>query len=132
MHIRVYGDPAPQGSKTAVIRGGRAIMFEASKKLPAWRETLLMTFSAAKTDFETPVLGPLGIEIVFYLERPHSTVRKYPNTAPDIDKLLRAVFDGLQESDFISNDGQIVEVKARKIWADENVPTGCGVKLYSI
>ena len=85
-----------------------------------------------RSDFETPVLGPLGVEIVFYLERPHSTVRKYPNTAPDIDKLLRAVFDGLQESDFISNDGQIVEVKARKIWADEHVPTGCGVKLYSI
>jgi Holliday junction resolvase RusA-like endonuclease len=129
IQIRIYGNPAPQGSKTAVVRGGKAIMFEASKKLPAWREAILMTSRVASMEHGGPLLGPLKVSIWFYLERPRSTVRDYPNTAPDIDKLVRAVFDGLQESDMISNDGQIVELKTWKFWADENQPVGALVHL---
>jgi len=129
IEIRVHGNPAPQGSKTAVVRGGKAIMFESSKKLPAWRDAIKMTSAVARIEHGGPLLGPLSVTIVFYLERPRSTVRDYPNTTPDIDKLIRAVFDGLQESEMISNDGQIVAVSAWKFWADEKNPTGAVIKL---
>ena len=129
IQIRVYGNPAPQGSKTAVVRGGKAIMFESSKKLPAWRDAIKMTSTVARIEHGGPLLGPLSVVIVFYLERPRSTVREYPNTAPDIDKLIRAVFDGLQESEMISNDGQIVSVNALKFWADEKNEPGAMITV---
>ena len=131
LSIRVYGEPAPQGSKTAIVRNGKAVMYEASKKLPKWRDTVLMTcrVAALEAKTETPILGALGMAVTFYLERPHSTLRKYPNNAPDVDKLLRAVFDGLQESGVISNDGQIVIVTAFKQWADELNPPGAHITI---
>lgn len=98
-------------------------MFESNKKLPAWRETCLLTFKMATTETEHPILGPLKVEMTFYLPRPRSNLRAYPNHAPDLDKLIRAVNDSLQESELISNDGQIVEVHAHKLFADdENQP----------
>ena len=131
LSIRVFGEPAPQGSKTAIVRGGKAIMYEASKKLPKWRDSVLMTckVTALEQKAETPLLGPLAASVTFYLERPHSTTRAYPNNAPDVDKLLRAVFDGLQESGVISNDGQIVIVTAFKLWADEENPPGAVISI---
>lgn len=129
MHIRVYGTPAPQGSKTAVVRGGKAIMFESSKKLMPWRDACIMASKMATTEAPTPLLGPLKITVTFYLERPKSTVRDYPNNAPDVDKLLRGVFDSLQIAEVIMNDGQIVDVDAVKLWADESHPPGAVIDI---
>jgi Holliday junction resolvase RusA-like endonuclease len=129
MHIRVYGTPAPQGSKTAIVRGGKAIMFESSKKLMPWRDACIMASKMATTEAPTPLLGPLKVQVTFYLERPKSTVRDYPNNAPDVDKLLRGVFDSLQIAEVIMNDGQIVDVDACKLWADENHPPGAVIDI---
>lgn len=129
MHIRVYGTPAPQGSKTAVVRGGKAIMFESSKKLVPWRDACIMASKMATTEAPTPLAGPLKVKITFYLERPRSTLRDYPNSAPDVDKLLRGVFDSLQIAEVIMNDGQIVDVDANKLWADENHPPGAVIDI---
>ena len=127
MKIRVYGYPAPQGSKTAIVRNGRAIMFEANKRLPEWRETCLMACSSAAKEHATPILGPVQVELTFIMPRPKSTLRKYPNTAPDLDKLIRGVGDSLQISEVLANDGQIVTILAHKIYAD--VPGDCGVEI---
>lgn len=129
MHIRVYGTPAPQGSKTAVVRNGKAIMFESSKKLVPWRDACIMASKMATTEAPTPLAGPLKVKVTFYLERPRSTVRDYPNSAPDVDKLLRGVFDSLQIAEVIMNDGQIVDVDANKLWADENHPPGAVIDI---
>ncbi len=129
MHIRVYGTPAPQGSKTAVVRGGKAIMFESSKKLVPWRDACIMASKMATTEAPTPLAGPLKVKVTFYLERPRSTLRDYPNSAPDVDKLLRGVFDSLQIAEVIMNDGQIVDVDANKLWADENHPPGAVIDI---
>lgn len=127
MQIRVYGEPAPQGSKTAVVRNGRAIMFESSKKLPAWRDSVLMAATIAAKEHAVPLLGPLAMHLVFHMPRPKSVMREFPNTAPDLDKLIRGVGDALQESGVISNDGQIVSIVADKIYC--NVPGDAGVEI---
>ena len=36
----IPGVPAPQGSKTAVLRGRRAVLIEASKATAPWRATV--------------------------------------------------------------------------------------------
>jgi Holliday junction resolvase RusA-like endonuclease len=129
MYIRVYGDPAPQGSKTAKVIRGKAIMWESSKKLPGWRESVVM---AAKVSFmennNMQLLGPVTLHCKFYMPKPKSVSRKYPNIAPDLDKLLRGIGDALQISGVISNDAQIVSIDAHKVYAD--TPADNGVEVW--
>lgn len=71
-------------------------------------------------------LGPVRLEVDFYLERPKSVPqgkRPLPIVAPDLDKLVRAVGDGIGQSGMIwGDDSQIVEIVARKYYADEREP----------
>jgi hypothetical protein len=75
--ITVFGRPAPQGSKRYVggnrAQGGRFI--EASKYLPAWRKAIT---AAAIAEIEkeawAQTLGPVEVEVIFYLERPCNDV----------------------------------------------------------
>ena len=129
MHIRVYGDPAPQGSKTGRVINGHVVMWESSKKLPGWRESVVM---AAKVSFmennHMPLLGPVTLHCTFYMPRPKSVSRNYPNTAPDLDKLLRGIGDALQISGVISNDAQIVSIDAHKVYSE--TPEQNGVEIW--
>ena len=43
----VPGIPQPQGSKNAYVRGGRAVLVEANKNLPAWRQIVTEKLDAA-------------------------------------------------------------------------------------
>lgn len=130
MKIRIYGTPAPQGSKTAIVRNGRAIMFESSKKLPEWRETILMGATIARSEHGgQTILGPVTVHMTFHMPRPKSTSRRYPNSAPDLDKLIRAVGDALQESEVLANDGQIVTLVAHKVYAESNTYAGVEIEI---
>ena len=133
MHIRVYGTPAPQGSKTAIVRGGKAIMFEASKKLVPWRDACIMACKMATTEtVGLPLTGPLKVSMTFYVERSRGTLRDYPNMAPDIDKLVRAVNDSLQIAEVIMNDGQIVKLDAIKLFASDEHPAGVVIDINGL
>jgi Holliday junction resolvase RusA-like endonuclease len=127
MQIRVYGDPAPQGSKTARVINGHVVMWESSKKLPGWRESVAMACKVASMEHEVPILGPIDLHLVFHMPKPKSVSRKYPNTAPDLDKLIRGVGDALQSSGVLSNDGQIVSIVASKVYAAS--PSENGVEI---
>jgi Holliday junction resolvase RusA-like endonuclease len=69
-----------------------------------------------------PLTGPLGVEITFTLRKPASAPKRrvtWPDRRPDLDKLLRSTFDGL---DCIwGDDSQVVEVTARKVYPDEGI-----------
>lgn len=105
IQFRVFGEPAPQGSKT--IMRGRLV--ESSKKLPAWRKAIA---DAAK-ELNEYTEEPVEVLIIFYLPKPKTVKRKYPSVKPDLDKLCRAVGDGITGI-LIKDDSQIVELSARK------------------
>ncbi len=133
MEIRIYGDPAPQGSKTAYVRGGRAILVEANKRLPAWRETGVMTCFMRMKELQANVmLGPVSVSMTFYVERPKSVSRAFPNVAPDLDKYCRSVGDILEQGGVLSNDAQIVSLMANKVYADADNPPGCKIRVLHI
>lgn len=130
MKIRIYGNPAPQGSKTAIVRNGRAIMFESNKRLPEWRDTVLMGSTIARAEHGgLTILGPVTVTMTFHMPRPKSTSRRYPNSAPDLDKLIRAVGDALQESEVLANDGQIVTLVAHKVYAENETYSGVEIEI---
>ena len=94
--LRIDGLPAPQGSKKVIH--GRLI--EASgQKLKIWRRAIADACQAnAGNDL---VLGPVGVEVEFYLPRPASVrqaKRPLPIVPPDLDKLLRGLLDGIGQS----------------------------------
>ena len=127
MKIRVYGDPKPQGSKTARVINGHVVMWESSKKLPEWRESVHMACKVAALTEQVPILGPVELHVTFHMPKGKSVTRKYPNTSPDADKLLRAIGDSLQSSGVLANDAQIVTIVANKVYASD--PSANGVEI---
>jgi crossover junction endodeoxyribonuclease RusA len=118
----VLGRPAPQGSKKSI---GNNRFIEASKFLPAWRNTVCLAAEYAVTEQNwARVSGPVELEVMFYLERPSSissTKRPYPVVPPDIDKLLRGVGDALSGVIY-DDDAQIIRMLAWKQYADKREP----------
>ena len=47
----VHGTPAAQGSKRAVVRGGKAVMFETLKATRPWRDSVASAAVDAMTRF---------------------------------------------------------------------------------
>jgi len=68
----------------------------------------------------------MRLEVDFYLERPKTvkqSARPLPIVPPDLDKLVRGVGDGIGQSGMIwGDDSQIVEIIARKSYADDREP----------
>lgn len=120
--LRVNGQPAPQGSKRHV---GNGRMIEASKKVGPWREAVKEAVSLL--DLE-PLDGPLYIEMKFYLQKPKTVKRALPIVPPDLDKLVRGLFDALTIAGVWLDDALVVEIgKTQKLYADEENQPGCQV-----
>jgi Holliday junction resolvase RusA-like endonuclease len=132
MEIRIYGDPAPQGSKR--VFNGRIV--EASgNKLKIWRKAIAAACQNLVTEEHSLLLGPVRVEVEFYLPRPASvTIKKraLPIVPPDLDKLLRGLLDGIGQSEVIwGDDSQVVQIEAVKLYADDTEP-GATVTIYAL
>jgi Holliday junction resolvase RusA-like endonuclease len=114
LHWFVEGVPIPQGSKTAMVVNGRAVMFEANKKHKAWREHVKATIGS----LESPSTQPVRVELVFWFERPKTVKREFMSVKPDIDKLSRSVLDALTGA-VLKDDSQVVILNARKEYGDK-------------
>jgi Holliday junction resolvase RusA-like endonuclease len=129
MEIQIFGDPAPQGSKR--VFNGR-IVEAAGNKLKVWRKAIAAACQSQVTEEHSLLLGPVRVVVVFYLPRPASvTIKKrvLPIVPPDLDKLLRGLLDGIGQSEVIwGDDSQVVEVVAKKRYADETKP-GASVSI---
>jgi Holliday junction resolvase RusA-like endonuclease len=132
MEIRVYGNPTPQGSKR--VFNGRVVE-AAGQKLKIWRKAIATACQNIVTEEHSLLLGPVRVEVDFYLPRPASvTIKKraLPIVPPDADKLLRGLLDGIGQSEVIwGDDSQVVEIQAAKFYADDTEP-GALIKIYGL
>ena len=131
--VRANGDPIPQGSKTARVINGRAIMYDSHPNLKAWRENVGQAiWRAMHGQFEIDELaGPLAVTIWFYIERPKTVTRTHPSVKPDIDKLVRAILDAATSASAWDDDSQVVYISARKQYADDGKP-GCMIHIRNV
>ncbi len=127
--IRVAGVPAPQGSKRHV-GGGR--MVESSRAVGPWREAVRAeTQRVIEATADPHYLAPFGVQVTvkFTLPRPQghygtgshaTTIRpsapRWPHRKPDLDKLIRAVLDGITQGGAIADDAQVVRIAAQKTY----------------
>lgn len=115
--ITIPGQAAPQGSKKSYVVNGRAVMVESSSKLKPWRAVVTLTTKVAAQEQKwTYTEGPVSVDLIFEIQKPNSSRRAYPTVKPDIDKLLRAVLDGITDAGIWKDDSQVVSVLARKVY----------------
>lgn len=121
----VEGTPIPQGSKGAT-KGGR--LFDTNAKvLKPWREKVTETALIVGHNF--PKNQPVEVEARFIFERPKSVKRPHMSVKPDIDKLQRALFDGLTDANIWGDDSRVVRVHA---WKEYGYPAGVWVTVKGI
>ena len=121
------GTPRPQGSKRHV---GNGRLVEMSKGLAEWRGTVraYALATVARERWHYAPGEPFAVKITFVIPRPagHLRTGKYagqvkesaplwPAVRPDIDKLARAVLDGLTGAVF-SDDGQVAVLTLAKVY----------------
>tara|TARA_R110000803_G_scaffold96343_4_gene164498 strand:- start:1265 stop:1675 length:411 start_codon:yes stop_codon:yes gene_type:complete len=116
----VFGEPAPQGSKT-IMRG--RLVEASSKKLKPWRKAVTL---AAMTHLEDSGVAFLDdaveITVKFYVRRGTTVKRLLPTVPSDLDKLIRAVNDSLTDAQVWNDDSQVVKLTAFKVYADNREP----------
>lgn len=121
----ITGTPAPQGSKTRTRYG---MYDDNAKVLKPWREAVT---TQARSTRPVAMGGPLAVDLTVILPRPKGHYRTgrnahllrdgapvYPVGAQvgDVDKLARAVFDGLTDAGVWHDDVQVVTLTARKMY----------------
>ena len=106
--------PVPKGRPRFTSRGQRYTPPE-TRKAEADVKALLMTRRPSE-----PILGPLSVEIHFYLVAPkyRPKSRHYPSVRPDIDNLAKLILDCLQP-EILHDDSQVVTLLTSKSYAQE-------------
>jgi crossover junction endodeoxyribonuclease RusA len=135
----VAGLPAPQGSKRGYARrgaGGRlhVSLVESSDRVKPWREDVRQAMlQVLPNGWEWLGGEPLVVKIVFVMPRRKAdrpTKPTAPHTQkPDLDKLVRAVFDAIGSAGVWGDDSQVVAVHAHKRRAEPGEPTGAMIHI---
>lgn len=111
----VRGKPIAQGSMMArTTKGGAAYIHHSNDAdLRRWRRDIR---DAADGRAITAIKQvPLAVRMRFQLPTPKKAHDgDLAPVAPDLDKLVRAAFDGLQQSNVLTDDAQIVDLYATK------------------
>lgn len=136
IEFRVYGVPAPQGSKTAFVRGGKAVVVDGSsstgrQKLSSWRAEVAR--EAQNIASGELLEGPIAVEINFVMPKPKSAPKGkvFCDKKPDIDKLVRSTFDSMTGV-LYRDDSQVVSIKATKVYMSPDEPSGARIVIYSV
>jgi len=121
----ITGLPVPQGSKTAFVVGKRAVVTDQNRvKLKPWRAVV-----ANAADIGVTFTGPVTVNLTFYMPRPVRPRWEVPAVKPDLDKLTRAVLDGLTDGGLIEDDARVVDMRLREFYAHDHHSAGVHVEV---
>ena len=119
----VRGRPVPQGSMKFIKPG--VMIHSRAKELAVWRADIARN---AELSGYKPVQGAVKVEIDFIFNRPKSVTREFPTVAPDLDKLTRAVLDGLTGVAYV-DDAQVILIQAVKTYG---INTGAWIGVEQV
>jgi len=90
------------------------IIHSQGSALAVWRSQIAL---AARQAGATPADGSIAINMTFTMNKPRTVTRPHPTVAPDLDKLVRAVLDGLTAIAY-RDDAQVTAITAKKIYGE--------------
>lgn len=115
--FEVDGLPIPQGSKTIAKAGRKVWLRDANAaKLKPWRARV-----AAAADFGVTLDGPVLVAAVFYMPRPKKPRWWRPAVKPDVDKLARALMDGMTDGGLLADDARVTDLILMKRYGEPGV-----------
>lgn len=132
----IEGAPVAQGRPRATGASGYIKLYD-PKKSKSWKEYVLtvarINFSRRKKRDKPLLEGPLIMTLTFYMPRPKSLPKKVVHhiKTPDVDNLVKGVKDALSGYCY-KDDKQIVELRAKKVYAEKGSPGGVSVKIKEI
>ena len=120
LQFTVFGKPEPQGSMRAFLPKGakRPIVTSDNPKLKSWRQELSGAAMRACCDAEVdefPVKARVPVEVAlhFFFKPPQKSKGGNKTTRPDVDKLMRAVLDGMSGIVY-DDDSQVAHAQISK------------------
>lgn len=131
LEFMVHGTPQPQGSARAFVPKGwkRAVITTDNKSLKPWRQEVSgMAHTVMQATGQAMEAGAVRVSVVFCFARPKSVRSMHKTTKPDVDKLLRGVFDALSGIAF-KDDSQVVKTEGEKRF---ELPEGARITVESI
>jgi crossover junction endodeoxyribonuclease RusA len=108
----VKGRPVPQGSMKFIRPG--VMIHSRSQDLALWRADIAR--NAELFGFK-PIATAVKVELDFVMLKPKSAKRAFPSVKPDLDKLIRAVLDGLTGVAY-EDDSQVILIQATKTYGN--------------
>ena len=109
----VKGRPVPQGSMKFIRPG--VMIHSRSQELALWRADIAR--NAELFGFK-PIASAVKVELDFVMNRPRSAKRVFPSVKPDLDKLIRAVLDGLTGVAY-EDDSQVILIQSSKTYGEK-------------
>lgn len=126
--IEVSGDPIAQPRPKVSTQGGFARAYtERGHAIHAYKQDIALTWKSA-VGFS--MSGPVAVDITFSIQKPKSVKRNLPSVKPDIDNFIKGVFDALKDLAW-EDDGQVVEVSARKVYGRPRTVIGVREVVFS-
>ena len=132
--IHVRGIPKGQPRPRAFAMKGKICVYN-----PGTAEAWKSAIAEAARPFvpETPLEGPIRVNITWYLPRPKRLCRKkdwpgpLPHVAkPDRDNLDKAVLDALKTIGFYRDDSQVCDGVLRKRYPSIGIPPGADISIW--
>lgn len=131
----VAGTPVQQGSKSIDTRGPKPRMFDQNgKQLAPWRRTVRDAARAVWRDQgRSPIGEPVQATVTFvFATVPSQPDRHWHPEVPDIDKLERALYDGLVDGALLLDDRFVVKHLVSKRYAEHGEEPGVSVSIDSL
>ena len=135
--LDIHGEPKGQPRARAYARkfGNKhsARMYDPGTA-DAWKQAVARAaFPHVKRD---PITGPVAVSVTFFMPRPKKLCRKkdpagiIPHTAkPDIDNLVKALFDALTNVGIWRDDSQVFDTHVMKFYHRKGGLASCKVEI---
>jgi crossover junction endodeoxyribonuclease RusA len=118
IEFSVHGQPQAQGNHR-INRSGR--IYDSNRELKEWRYNIAWAARLAMGATDgVHFRGPVSVRVVFSLKPPKKWDGKsYPTKRPDIDKLMRAICDGMTEAGVYADDSQVIYSAGLKVYVGQ-------------
>ncbi|MEI6796663.1 MAG: RusA family crossover junction endodeoxyribonuclease [Methanomassiliicoccales archaeon] len=136
----VAGEPVPQGSTKGfyIEKINRVVITHGNANTTRWRERIATEAQRADASrkarfFDLDREAAYEVRVNFLFTRPKSMPKKRTlhTKRPDLDKLVRAVLDGITDV-LIPDDSQVMSIAARKHYCLADEQPGLHIGVYRI
>jgi Holliday junction resolvase RusA-like endonuclease len=128
----VQGIPKGQPRPRVARQGGRAWAYNPSVA-NEWKNMVKAVGLQNRPD--KPIEGPVAMQIDFFMARPKRLKKGeagYSPVKPDIDNLVKAVMDSLNDTGIWGDDNQVVELSSSKKYCAEGEYPGAQIAIEAI